>query len=865
MEAFEKGDYKTALQRLSRAIELNKEFSQAYYYRGRVYDEVPWLGSATSPVPAIEEYDSAIKYNPKYAEAYFRRGTASWSDQDKIECLNMAIQLKPDFTEAYYARGLARSEMGVAEKASSYVQSVLGGVIKEGSPLYVNLETAGDKYLTVYMSAMFRFSITDFTSVIKLEPNHAQAYYELGVARFKLEEYREAVEAFSQAIRISPDNGEAHYLRGLAHVNLKDYPKAAEDFTETMRLKPNDSAAYDQRAVVRFVLEDYDGALEDYVKGLRVEPEQSPKPQVLYTAGGRTFIKADFTINPALHFEAVLSELKKYTPNTIKVADAFYQRGLAKQYVRYSGRDEREKAVADFTQAILLNPALTDAYYQRGLDRIQSGAHADAIRDFTVVIRLNPQNVEAYFNRGQAYYQAGDKPAAIADFSQAIKLKPDFTNTYYQRGRAYYYSGNAEQALLDLEQAIKNYPDLPEAYYYRGLAYELAGRQEKAIADYIQVAHLTSPDEDVKRINQDRLNLGVATTYYRGVARLHLALKVDVSDFDNLNKTQVLDYIDYLKAFKDFTEVIVANPKLAEAYYQRGRAFQLAGLITSEGGEVVGRVGGDIRGALSDFAEAIRLNPGFVEVYLAGAKLYASNRQPQPAIAELTTVIALRPKEAQSYYRRGLLHAGQRSRVDEHPELSENPAAALADYTAATTYDPKFIQAYLNRAVLLQKYKKDLSGALNDYTTVIGLDPENVPAYRGRGDIRMALKDYPGALQDYTRAIELNPSEPGSYDFDSAITYVHRGMALYELGDGKRARQDFSQALLIRPCLTCAGGSVTASQANKAEGFLRKGLALLRRGDKTGSKENLEKAATLFYADGDMPKYQNVKYQLSRF
>jgi tetratricopeptide (TPR) repeat protein len=123
----------------------------------------------------------------------------------------------------------------------------------------------------------------------------------------------------------------------------------------------------------------------------------------------------------------------------------------------------------------------------------------------------------------------------------------------------------------------------------------------------------------------------------------------------------------------------------------------------------------------------------------------------------------------------------------------------------------------------------------------------------------------PGALRDYTRAIELNPSEPGSYDFDSAITYVHRAMALYELGDGKRARQDFSQALLIRPCLTCAGGPVTASQVNKAEGFLRKGLALLRRGDKAGSRENLEKAATLFYADGDMPKYQNVKYQLSRF
>ena len=47
-----------------------------------------------------------------------------------------------------------------------------------------------------------------------------------------------------------------------------------------------------------------------------------------------------------------------------------------------------------------------------------------AIADFTEAIRLDPKYAEAYCNRGCAYRNKGDYDKAIADFTEAIRLNP---------------------------------------------------------------------------------------------------------------------------------------------------------------------------------------------------------------------------------------------------------------------------------------------------------------------------------------------------------------------------------------------------------------------------------------------------------
>jgi formylglycine-generating enzyme required for sulfatase activity len=63
--------------------------------------------------------------------------------------------------------------------------------------------------------------------------------------------------------------------------------------------------------------------------------------------------------------------------------------------------------------------------------RAEKGEYDKAIADCTEAIRLDPKHVEAYHNRGVAYWNKGEYDKAIADFTEAIRLEP--TNDFYRK------------------------------------------------------------------------------------------------------------------------------------------------------------------------------------------------------------------------------------------------------------------------------------------------------------------------------------------------------------------------------------------------------------------------------------------------
>jgi tetratricopeptide (TPR) repeat protein len=178
----------------------------------------------------------------------------------------------------------------------------------------------------------------------------------------------------------------------------------------------------------------------------------------------------------------------------------------------YENIGDYDKAIADYTEAIRLDPKLKEAYEKRAaLYKEHKGDYGKAIADYTEVIRLDPDDMK-YFNRAEAYEHKGDHDKAIADYTEAIRLGQkdglDAGLFYNFRARAYAKKGEHDKAIADCTEAIRLDSLHPvsalffrvyplDMYYTRGRAYASKGELDKAIADYTSYIRLELRDADI--------------------------------------------------------------------------------------------------------------------------------------------------------------------------------------------------------------------------------------------------------------------------------------------------------------------------------------------------------------------------------
>ena len=137
----------------------------------------------------------------------------------------------------------------------------------------------------------------------------------------------------------------------------------------------------------------------------------------------------------------------------------------------------------------------------------ENGIIDRAIADCTEAIRLDPNFSFAYEMRGAFHYTIKNFYMAIADYTETIKLGPNIKgDNYYMRGIVYCSIANYHMAVADFTEAIRLSPD---AYYYyicRGLTYERMGEKNRANSDYQTALKLNS--YSAKYRNEMKLLLG---------------------------------------------------------------------------------------------------------------------------------------------------------------------------------------------------------------------------------------------------------------------------------------------------------------------------------------------------------------------
>ena len=134
--------------------------------------------------------------------------------------------------------------------------------------------------------------------------------------------------------------------------------------------------------------------------GLACEPEVESRLVLEQGASGPwelrqgPFSEADFAALPRSHWTLLVQDVEKHYPPL---------------------RDLVDVAIADYDQAIELDPGYAPAYRGRGGLYSEQGDTEQAIVDFDSAIALNPNDPDTFYNRGNVHLDTGDTEQAEAE------------------------------------------------------------------------------------------------------------------------------------------------------------------------------------------------------------------------------------------------------------------------------------------------------------------------------------------------------------------------------------------------------------------------------------------------------------------
>jgi lipoprotein NlpI len=103
---------------------------------------------------------------------------------------------------------------------------------------------------------------------------------------------------------------------------------------------------------------------------------------------------------------------------------------------------------------------LARAYFNRGRAYSDRGDYDRAIADFNDALRIEPNYPDAFNGRGIAYVGKADYPRAVGDFDRAIGLDPNYAIAIYNRGLALRNLGRLAEADQEFARAKQAGPRL---------------------------------------------------------------------------------------------------------------------------------------------------------------------------------------------------------------------------------------------------------------------------------------------------------------------------------------------------------------------------------------------------------------------
>jgi protein O-GlcNAc transferase len=385
----------------------------------------------------------------------------------------------------------------------------------------------------------------------------------LGAIHFQLRNFSESIFYNQQCIRIDPDFAEAYSNLGNALKELGDIDGAIQFYLKAIKLKPRFCDAYNNLASAYMQLGQTKQATETYRMALVLNP---------------ALVDAHANLGNLFKAQGRLEDSKRSYLEAIKIKPDF---AIAWNNLAGVFKDEGqlETAIAYYQEAIRLAPEFADAHSNLGNALKESKKMEDAVKSYKMAIELRPDFAIAHGNLASCLYDQGNMTAAIRTFKHAIQLEPNFPDAYNNLGNALRESGKLEEAINCYRTALRLKPDHPHAYNNLGNALKDNGMIKEAIHCYMTAARLmpkfAAAHSNLGSILKEQGKTDQALAHYQEAVQIDPLFADGYSNMGNAYKD--LNRLD--DAIKCYTTAIRIDPGFADAYSNLASAYKDGGMV----------------------------------------------------------------------------------------------------------------------------------------------------------------------------------------------------------------------------------------------------------------------------------------------
>lgn len=317
-------------------------------------------------------------------------------------------------------------------------------------------------------------------------------------------------------------------------------------------------------------------------------------------------------------------------------------------------------AIEYFNQIIEVRPEKADAYYFRAFAKFLLGDYVGAEKDATLAIERNPFISRCYMLRGVSRQSLGKNGEAVGDYRYALSIQPDDETLSFNLAGALFADKRFEEADSAVHKLLQRHPE-----HFRGQV--LHAEIALSVGDTIRA------EQAMKKL-LDEDSLAVEPARILGVIALQRG--------------------NYQKAVSWFDRCFLGGSEELSDYINRGLARYH---------------NQDIRGALADYDQAVRVSP----------------------------------KDPVALYNRALL---------KH-EVSDL-IGALEDFKGVLLVQPDNLSVRYNIA-LLQHELGNYTEAIKGYDYLLRRYPTFLSGYYQRADAKSQMGDVRGAERDYWTAYDI--------------------------------------------------------------------------------------------------------------